>query len=172
MGRAAFLFSGAGLAASAAMLHLGCMTALLALVQEKEQNTLWSLGMKSTLSAWGERPSCPVPERGPVGLRAPSQSRVCVRWRKPHSEYISCLRNSHSRFGNFIPKSFGVLTVHRSPKAGRGSCMSLGGHTVLSLEEAGSPCDLPTASRKEGLQPHVYLHIGRGKRTLNPVVLE
>ena len=35
---------------------------------------------------------------------------ICVRQRKPHSEHISCLRNSHSRFRNFIPKSFGAPT--------------------------------------------------------------
>lgn len=52
------------------------------------------------LGVW--RSSCSVPKR-----RRPSQSR-CVRQRKPHSEHISRLRNSHSRFRNFIPKSFGA----------------------------------------------------------------
>lgn len=58
---------------------------------------------------------------------------ICVRQRKPHSEHISCLRNSHSRFRNFIPKSFGaptslVLKTERqqcAPKASQG--LSLGG---------------------------------------------
>lgn len=36
-----------------------------------------------------------------------------------------------------------------------------------------SPRDLAVAlPRKEGFRAHVSLHIGRGERTLNPVILE
>lgn len=68
---------------------------------------------------------------------------ICVRQRKPHSEHISCLRNSHSRFRNFIPKSFGAPTS-----------------TVLKPEAAVCPRDQPRSllGRSQvspcGLPPH------------------
>lgn len=92
-------------------------------------------------------------------LRGPSQSCFRVRQRKPHSEYISCLRNSHSRFRNFIPKSFGVLTVHGSPKAERGGCGSLGGQNAVLWRSRESPCDLPTGISEGGfLTPLLSAH--------------
>lgn len=85
--------------------------------------------------------------------------------RKPHSEYISCLRNSHSRFRNFIPKFFGALTAHAVPKVREGGHVPCG--SLVSSR------DLAVAlPRKEGFRAHVSLHIGRGERTLNPVILE
>lgn len=66
---------------------------------------------------------------------------ICVRQRKPHSEHISCLRNSHSRFRNFIPKSFGapISTVLKTEAAvcSKGQPRSLLGRSQVSL------CDLP-----------------------------
>lgn len=54
-------------------------------------------------------------------------------------------------------------------------------HAVPKVREGGdmpcgslvSPRDLAVAlPRKEGFRAHVSLHIGRGERTLNPVILE
>lgn len=107
---------------------------------------------ESALGAGSERSQCPVPKP-----RGPSQSCFLVRPRKPHSEHISCLRNSHSRFRNFIPKSFSALRPSGSQQQGEGAL---------------PPCDLPRRlgwSRQRAL---TRLHIGRGEGTLNPVILE
>lgn len=74
---------------------------------------------------------------------------ICVRQRKPHSEHISCLRNSHSRFRNFIPKSFGAPTS-TVPKTEVAVCPKGQPRSLLgrSLE---SPCDLPTQSHSRRL---------------------
>lgn len=97
---------GAELATPAAGLRLGCVTALRALDPER---------VDCALGAWTEEhPAAGVPS---ASVR-PSQSCFCVRRRKPHYEYVSCLRNSHSRFRNFIPKSFGAFTNRGSRKAG------------------------------------------------------
>lgn len=97
---------GPELATPAAGLRLGCVTALRALDPER---------VDCALGAWTEElPTAGVPS---ASVR-PSQSCFCVRRRKPRYEYMSCLRNSHSRFRNFIPKSFGALTNRGSRKAG------------------------------------------------------
>lgn len=61
---------------------------------------------------------------------------ICVRQRKPHSEHISCLRNSHSRFRNFIPKSFGAPTSTDSSED-RGSSVAQRLAKVSPWEELG-----------------------------------
>lgn len=137
----------------------------------------WLLGF---VWAAGHSPACDGSGRGPGQERAPalgakcllgpsskarpsrvlgvpSQSCFRVRPRKPHSEYISCLRNSHSRFRNFIPKSFGARRQGEAPSAvPRGARWLLAIGPGVGRVGFGS---VRSAHRK-------------GERTLNPVILE
>lgn len=96
---------------------------------------------------------------------------ICVRQRKPHSEHISCLRNSHSRFRNFIPKSFGAptSTVLKTEAA---VCPKDQPRSLLGRSQV-SPCDLPPHRVTAGGLLTLPLSAHRkDKRTLSPIILE
>lgn len=125
---------------------------------------------------WGERgldrstPRFLGPEVfGPSSKARPSRARkslpklFCVRPREPHSEYISCLRNSHSRFRNFIPKSFGALTPVPGSLRGWGRPPAL----CTPLEGPGGPwCSAPLRGGRFPTR-HPSAH-REGQRTPDP----